>query len=170
MPEPPRSYLHPAPERAPEANVTRRFWACSAGMRRRVQFALACGARAGRTGASVGRKDIFRTQGRACGNCQCAGSCTNPGGKGNAMTLSWVVAIIAGIAIGLAVHSAVGGRRSAALSALAGLVGAVVGRTILGHSFHWHPHFLGSLIGAIVLAIIWVFATRGGAPRQPAAA
>jgi len=150
--------------------VTRRFWACSAGMRRRVQFALACGARAGRTGASVGRKDIFRTQGRACGNCQCAGSCTNPGGKGNAMTLSWVVAIIAGIAIGLAVHSAVGGRRSAALSALAGLVGAVVGRTILGHSFHWHPHFLGSLIGAIVLAIIWVFATRGGAPRQPAAA
>ena len=60
--------------------------------------------------------------------------------------------------------------RGTALSALAGVVGAVVGRTILGHSFHWHPNFVGSLIGAIVLALIWVFATRGGASGQPSAA
>ena len=86
------------------------------------------------------------------------------------MLFSWVVGVIAGIVIGLAVHFAVGGRKSAALTALAGLLGAAVGRTILGHAFRWHPHFLGSLIGGIVLALIWVFATRGGSPGQSAAA
>ena len=43
------SHHHPAPERAPEANVVRRFSARSAGMRRSVQFALASGTRARRS-------------------------------------------------------------------------------------------------------------------------
>ena len=83
------------------------------------------------------------------------------------MLLSWIAGVIVGIVIGLVMHFAVGGRRSAALSALAGLVGAIAGRSILGHSLPWHPHFIGGIIGAIVLALVWVFATRSRS--QPAA-
>ena len=83
--------------------------------------------------------------------------------------ISWLVAVIIGIVVGLLVHSVGGGGKTLALSALAGLVGAVLGRILLGHSLPWHPHTLSAALGAVVLSIIWVAATRRASPKHPSA-
>ena len=79
--------------------------------------------------------------------------------------MSWLIAVVIGIVVGVIVHLVIRGGKIPALSALVGLIGAVLGRLLLSHSLKWHPHTFSATIGALVLAVIWCVATRGKARK-----
>jgi uncharacterized membrane protein YeaQ/YmgE (transglycosylase-associated protein family) len=77
------------------------------------------------------------------------------------MALSWLAGLVVGIVIGLIAHFAAGGgSKRWAGGAVAGLVGAVLGRLLLGSKMAWHPHLIGAVIGAVVVSVIWAFIAR----------
>ncbi len=84
---------------------------------------------------------------------------------------AWLAALVAGVIVGVVIHYLIAARRRSPwwTSALAGLVGAVLGRMLLSFSFlAWHPHFLGAVLGALVLSLIWAL-TRPLAQAAPPA-
>jgi len=80
-------------------------------------------------------------------------------------TTAWLATLVAGLIVGVVLH-AVAGRRSRSTwwaAALAGLVGAAIGRVVLAFPFFtWHPRFSGGVVGALVLSAIWLGVKRGG--------
>ncbi len=75
--------------------------------------------------------------------------------------MSWLAAVVIGLVVGVLVQLVIRGGESPALSAVVGLIGAVLGRHFLSHSLKWHPHALAAVIGALVLSLLWCLAVRG---------
>ena len=80
----------------------------------------------------------------------------------------WAVTLAMGIAIGLVARASMYLGRGTGLwwaAAVAGLVGAAVGRLVIDVAFlGWHSPFLGGLFGALFMSLVWAAAMRIAAP------
>ena len=73
--------------------------------------------------------------------------------------------LVAGALVGMVVYSMPGPPSKSPwwAAVLMGLVGAAIGRALLDFSFfRWHPHFLGGILGAVVLSVVWRMCMRRG--------
>lgn len=77
------------------------------------------------------------------------------------MLLSWVAGIVVGILLGLLVPSVLRSKRPLWLSAIIGLVGALLGRLAFSSLPIVHPRFVGAIIGGLIFTLIWAAVTRG---------